>query len=45
MLIHRQRAARCAATAARIVDGRGAFRAADAIRNLAQRHKDHVHAA
>jgi hypothetical protein len=45
LMTHRQRAARLAAAAARLVDGRGVFRAADAIRELADRPKDHVHAA
>jgi spore coat polysaccharide biosynthesis predicted glycosyltransferase SpsG len=45
LLTHRQRAARQAATAARLVDGRGVFRAADLIRSLAGRPKDHIHAA
>jgi spore coat polysaccharide biosynthesis predicted glycosyltransferase SpsG len=45
LVTHRQRAARFAAAASRLVDGRGAFRAADAIRQLARPHTDHSHAA
>jgi spore coat polysaccharide biosynthesis predicted glycosyltransferase SpsG len=45
LFTHRQRAARQAAGAARLVDGRGVFRAADLIRSLAGRPKDHSHAA
>jgi spore coat polysaccharide biosynthesis predicted glycosyltransferase SpsG len=45
LLRHRQRAEKLAATAARLVDGRGAFRAADAIRRLARRPEDEIDAA
>ncbi len=42
---HPTRAARLARTAARLVDGRGVFRAADAIQQLARRSEDQFHAA
>lgn len=45
LLSHRQRASRMASAAARLVDGRGVFRVADAIRDLAARHEDRRHAA
>lgn len=45
LLSHPGRAARMGATAAHLVDGRGVFRVADAIRQLANREEDHSHAA
>lgn len=45
LLSHPGRAARMGATAAHLIDGRGVFRVADAIRQLAEREEDHSHAA
>jgi UDP-2,4-diacetamido-2,4,6-trideoxy-beta-L-altropyranose hydrolase len=45
LLSHHSRAARLGGAAARLVDGRGVFRAADAIKQLAARSEDHVDAA
>lgn len=45
LISHPARAARLAGTASRLVDGRGVFRAADAIQQLARRFEDHFHAA
>ena len=45
LLSHPGRAVRMGATAAHLVDGRGVFRVADAIRQLANREEDHSHAA
>lgn len=45
LIAHPARAARMAATAARLVDGRGVFRAADAIQQLARRFEDQFNAA
>lgn len=45
LLEHPVRAARLGATAAHLVDGRGVFRVADAIRQLARRAEDESHAA
>lgn len=45
LLSHPGRAARMGAIAAHLVDGRGVFRVADAIRQLAHREEDHSHAA
>ncbi|MFN7914061.1 MAG: hypothetical protein U0Q55_01885 [Vicinamibacterales bacterium] len=45
LLSHPGRAARMGATAAHLIDGRGVFRVADAIRQLATRDEDHSHAA
>lgn len=45
LISHPTRAARLAGTAARLVDGRGVFRAADAIQQLARRFEDQFNAA
>lgn len=45
LLTHPARAHKLGGTAAHLVDGRGVFRAADAIRQLAGRSEDHSHAA
>lgn len=45
LLSHPARAARMGAAAAHLVDGRGVFRVADAIRQLANREEGHSHAA
>ncbi|MGE3957548.1 MAG: hypothetical protein AB7H96_12580 [Vicinamibacterales bacterium] len=45
LMTHPGRAARLGGTAAHLVDGRGVFRVADAITQLARRAEDHFHAA